>query len=103
VAADFPFIAQRELEYGLLAVSLRHAGLPLSDAWPSLQASRGGTRHALAPECDRIDYIFSSTRQGACLALEPIAARVEPFLDPNVKEGSLSDHAGVECEFTLRR
>jgi endonuclease/exonuclease/phosphatase family metal-dependent hydrolase len=28
-------------------------------------------------------------------------ARVEPFLDEKVKQGSLSDHAGVECELAL--
>ena len=37
--------------------------------------------------------------------LEGVAARrepVEPFLDANIDEGSLSDHAGVACELTLQ-
>jgi endonuclease/exonuclease/phosphatase family metal-dependent hydrolase len=93
-----------QMEYELLRNSLHHGGQPLVDLWPALHASRGGTRDALAQEnCDRIDYIFISsgfTTGGAWL--EPASIAVAPFLDSNVKEGSLSDHAGVASTLTLR-
>jgi endonuclease/exonuclease/phosphatase family metal-dependent hydrolase len=105
VVADYPPTAGGEdSEYRELRNLLQHAGQPLLDIWPALQAGRGGTRDALAQEaCNRIDYIFTSNGQRGGAWLEPAAARVEPFLDSNVKEGSLSDHAGVECKLTVRR
>lgn len=97
VTADYPLvIGGEETEYGVLRRSLRVGDAPLADVWATLQPTRGGTSDPLAKEeCRRIDYVFVS----AGGALQPMAVRVELFLDAAVTQGSLSDHAGVECRF----
>jgi endonuclease/exonuclease/phosphatase family metal-dependent hydrolase len=98
VTADFPIaVVAGDSEYRTLVSALRHGGEPLVDVWPALQGGRGGTSDALAhEECRRIDYIFVSRGAGPA-RLEPANIRVEPFLNPEIKQGSLSDHAGLEC------
>ena len=105
VAAEHPpALAAAGSEYRLLTDSLQLGGAPLVDLWPQLQAGRGGTRDALArEECRRIDYFFlSPPLRQAAVHWAPLGVRVEPYLDANVKQGSLSDHAGVACELALR-
>jgi endonuclease/exonuclease/phosphatase family metal-dependent hydrolase len=98
VTADYPVAdGAEDSAYRLLVDSLQDNGQQLVDVWPALQAGRGGTSDALAGvECRRIDYIFVS-RATSGASLEPTSIRVEPFLDVKVKQGSLSDHAGLEC------
>ena len=104
VTADFPANeGAGDSENRLLTDLLRHGKRPLVDVWSSLEDERGGTSDAIAGESsDRIDYIFMSSSTGyAKAALMPTAAKVVPFLDKEVKEGSLSDHAGIECQAML--
>lgn len=105
VEADFAFApAPGETEYRHLTNTLRYGDANLVDLWPTLQLGRGGTSDALAHEdCRRIDYIFlSPPHPQNCVGWQPLTVRVEPFLDATVKQGSLSDHAGVECRVALR-
>ena len=103
VAADFPAVAGSDTEYLRLANSLVYGDQRLVDLWPIFHQSRGGTNDALAKEdCRRIDYVFISPPQLSGPTLEPTGIRVEPFLDEKVKQGSLSDHAALECTFALR-
>ncbi len=105
VEADYPANAgPGDSEYRQLVGALRYGGQPLVDLWPAMHTERGGTSNALANgECRRIDYVFVSPPQAqAQTMIEPRALRVAPFLDVNIDEGSLSDHAGLEFEMTLR-
>lgn len=105
VVADDPAAAPpADSEYRILVNALRLGDRQLVDAWPTLQAGRGGTSDALgAGDCRRIDYIFlSPPRDADGPSWEPTAIQVEPFLDGNVKQGSLSDHAAVACRLQLR-
>lgn len=103
VAADFPVVGGSDTEYLRLANSLVYGDQRLVDLWPIFHQSRGGTNDALAKEdCRRIDYVFVSPPQLSGPTLEPTGIRVEPFLDEKVKQGSLSDHAALECTFALR-
>lgn len=112
IAADFPSAAPATAppastassEYRLLLDSLRHGDKKLVDLWAASHATRGGTRDALAKEdCNRIDYILlSPPHDDGAISWEPASVRVEPFLDANVKQGSLSDHAAIECRLSLR-
>jgi endonuclease/exonuclease/phosphatase family metal-dependent hydrolase len=105
VEADFAFApAPGETEYRRLTQTLRYADGSLIDLWSALQSGRGGTSDALAHEdCRRIDYIFlSPPHPQNRVGWHPLAVRVQPFLDAKVKQGSLSDHAGVECRLALR-
>jgi endonuclease/exonuclease/phosphatase family metal-dependent hydrolase len=105
VEADFAFApAPGETEYRYLTKTLRYGDSDLVDLWPAQQSGRGGTSDALAREdCRRIDYIFlSPPHPRNRVGWQPLAVRVEPFLDAKVKQGSLSDHAGVECRLALR-
>lgn len=105
VEADFAFApAPGETEYRHLTKTLRYADANLVDLWPAEQPGRGGTSDALAHEdCRRIDYIFlSPPHPRNRVGWQPLSVRVEPFLDAKVKQGSLSDHAGVECRLALR-
>jgi endonuclease/exonuclease/phosphatase family metal-dependent hydrolase len=105
VEADFAFApAPGETEYRHLVKTLRYADGSLVDLWPALQSGRGGTSDALAHEdCRRIDYIFlSPPHPQNRVGWQPLSVRVEPFLDAKVKQGSLSDHAGIECRLTLQ-
>jgi endonuclease/exonuclease/phosphatase family metal-dependent hydrolase len=104
-AADFPAAATpNNSEYGRLTNALRCGNKKLVDVWAATHDDRGGTRDAVAGEdCNRIDYVFLSPASGQCTACwQPASVRVERFLDEKVKQGSLSDHAGVECELALR-
>jgi endonuclease/exonuclease/phosphatase family metal-dependent hydrolase len=106
IAADLPGPpATGTSEYRLLLESLRHGDKQLVDLWAASHDTRGGTRDALAREdCNRIDYIFlSPPDDDGSISWQPSSVRVEPFLDANVKQGSLSDHAGVECRLSIRR
>ena len=101
VTADYPIaVANPGSEYRRLINMLRYNHGPLVDVWPTLKTSRGGTSEALAGETSRrIDYIFMSpARAKAAASLTPNKVQVLRFLDKQVREGSLSDHAGVECE-----
>jgi endonuclease/exonuclease/phosphatase family metal-dependent hydrolase len=104
VAADFPASGGApDSEYLRLANSLTYGAQRLVDLWPIFHAGRGGTSDALAQEdCRRIDYVFISPPQLTGPTVEPLSIRVEPFLDEKVKQGSLSDHAALECNFALR-
>ena len=103
VGADFPTGGNADTEYLRLANSLVSGEQRLVDLWPIFHAGRGGTSDALAHEnCRRIDYVFISPPQLSGPTLEPLSIRVEPFLDEKVKQGSLSDHAALECTFALR-
>lgn len=104
VAADFPVTAATtDSEYLSLANSLVYGEQRLVDLWPIFHTTAGGTSDALAKEnCRRIDYVYLSPPQLTGPTLEPLSMRVEPFLDEKVKQGSLSDHAALECTFALR-
>lgn len=104
VTADFPLTApSTATEYGQLTSALLSGQQRFVDLWPAFYAERGGTSDALALEsARRIDYVFLSPPSTTGQLLEPISMRVEPFLDQKVKQGSLSDHAGVECQFAIR-
>jgi endonuclease/exonuclease/phosphatase family metal-dependent hydrolase len=104
VEADFPINAPGvDTEYRRLTTALQFGDRRLIDVWPRLHTTRGGTNDALAKEeCRRIDYIFLSPFGSGSLAWAARNLRVEPFLDAQVKQGSLSDHAGVACELSLR-
>jgi endonuclease/exonuclease/phosphatase family metal-dependent hydrolase len=103
VTADYPIAGETDdTEYQSLVNTLQHAGQPLVDVWPALQAGRGGTSDALArEECRRIDYVLVSQSWGQT-SFEPKSVRVEPFLDATVTQGSLSDHAGLEARLAIR-
>jgi endonuclease/exonuclease/phosphatase family metal-dependent hydrolase len=104
VAADFP--VHREFvdtEYLRLANSLAYGDERLVDLWPIFHSERGGTSDALANEdCRRIDYVFISPPQLSGPTLEPLSIDVNAFKDEKVAQGSLSDHAALECCFALR-
>ena len=104
VAADFPVnAASTATEYGQLVAALLYGQQRFVDLWPALYIERGGTSDALAPEQSRrIDYVFLSPPPAIGPMLAPTRVRIEPFLDEKVKQGSLSDHAGIACEFALR-
>jgi endonuclease/exonuclease/phosphatase family metal-dependent hydrolase len=104
VAADYPIDqGKTDSEYHRLLNALRYGDGPLVDVWPSLEKGRGGTRDALAGETSaRIDYIFMSPASKGAASLTPTKVKVLPFRDKQVREGSLSDHAGVECEAVLK-
>jgi endonuclease/exonuclease/phosphatase family metal-dependent hydrolase len=104
VTADHPVDqGGADSEYRLMMESFRYGKQPLVDVWPALEEGRGGTSDAIAGETsDRIDYILMSPALlSAKASIEPATVKVVPFLDKEVKEGSLSDHAGVECEARL--
>jgi endonuclease/exonuclease/phosphatase family metal-dependent hydrolase len=103
VTADYPIADETgDTEYQSLVKTLQHAGHPLVDVWPALRTGRGGTGDALArEECRRIDYVFVSQSSGQS-SLKPLSVRIEPFLDATVKQGSLSDHAGLEARLAIR-
>lgn len=105
VEADFPAPAPGAppSEYARLLSALRFGDAPLVDLWTTQHAGRGGTRDALArQECPRIDYVFlSPPHVQNRVHWQPLAMQVEPFLDPRVKQGSLSDHAGLTCRLAL--
>ena len=106
IAADFPGTpSMGPSEYRMLLDTLRHGDKELVDLWAASHVTRGGTRDALAREnCNRIDYIFlSPPDDDGSISWQPAAVRVEPFLDARVKQGSLSDHAAVECCLSIRR
>lgn len=105
VKADFPLRekdAANASEYQQLLAVFAQKRLSLLDVWPLLQSSRGGTSDALAQNGgDRIDYLFVSKPADRTSArIHPKRVRTLRFLDDKVPEGSLSDHAAVEC--TLR-
>jgi endonuclease/exonuclease/phosphatase family metal-dependent hydrolase len=104
VTADYPLTApSTATEYGQLTSALLYGQERFVDLWPAFHAERGGTSDALALEnARRIDYVFLSPPTSMGPMLAPTEIRVEPFLDAKVKQGSLSDHAGVACQFTLR-
>lgn len=104
VTADFPLTApSTATEYGQLTSVLLYGQQRFIDLWPAFNAEQGGTSDALALEtARRIDYVFLSPPTTTSQLLEPISVRVEPFLDHKIKQGSLSDHAGIECQFALR-
>jgi len=104
VTAVFPLTApSTATEYGQLTSVLLYGQQRFIDLWPAFNAERGGTSDALALEtARRIDYVFLSPPTTTGQLIEPISVRVEPFLDQKVKQGSLSDHAGIECQFALR-
>ena len=105
VEADFAAAAPDDkTEYQFLTKSLHYADGNLVDLWPALQSGRGGTSDALAQEnCRRIDYIFLSPPHGQNrVGWQPSGMLVKPFLDAKVEQGSLSDHAAVECRLALQ-
>jgi endonuclease/exonuclease/phosphatase family metal-dependent hydrolase len=104
VTADYPInAASTATEYGQLTSALLYGQQRFVDLWPAFYAERGGTSDALALEkARRIDYVFLSPPPAMGPVLAPTDIRVEPFLDERVKQGSLSDHAGVACNFALR-
>lgn len=105
VAADYPINAtSTATEYGQLTSVLLYGQQRFVDLWPAFYADHGGTSDALAlEEARRIDYVFLSPPSSMGSVLAPTDVRVEPFLDEKVKQGSLSDHAGVACTFALRQ
>jgi endonuclease/exonuclease/phosphatase family metal-dependent hydrolase len=104
VTADFPVNSgEADSEYRQLTNSLRQHGEPLVDLWSAASSQRGGTSDALAAgECRRIDYVLLSPPGPRTARWEAREVRVEPFLDAKVKQGSLSDHAGLSCRLTVR-
>lgn len=104
VAADFPIEAGEHGEHGespyvRLLATLRSSGVDWNDVWSALDNRAGGTS---APETEhggrRIDYVFvSAPCRAASHALRPKRVAVERFIDPQLAEGTLSDHAVVEC------
>jgi endonuclease/exonuclease/phosphatase family metal-dependent hydrolase len=104
VAADYPLNApSTATEYGQLTSVLLYGQQRFVDLWPAFYAERGGTSDALALEkARRIDYVFLSPPLTTGPLLEPTSIRVEPFLDEKIRQGSLSDHAGVACTFAVR-
>lgn len=104
VAADYPVnAASTATEYGQLTSDLLYGQQRFVDLWPAFYAERGGTSDALSLEkARRIDYVFLSPPPSMGPVLAPTEIRVEPYLDEKVKQGSLSDHAGVACTFALR-
>lgn len=99
VTADHPISSNAtDSEYGRMIYTLRQGNRPLIDVWPTLSAGRGGTSDALAGESsERIDYVLMSSPS----ILTPTIIKIIPFLDKQVDQGSLSDHAGVACSATL--
>jgi len=62
-----------------------------------------GTSDALAQDGDkRIDYIFFSNSTDGTKRLRPIHSQHEPFLDSQVREGSLSDHLAIISTFEVQ-
>ena len=75
----------------------RRSGATFVDVWPLLSAEPGGTDDQETKEGGpRIDYLFLSNPQAGPSILQPLAVRVNRFLDPRLV--SLSDHSGVEAE-----
>jgi endonuclease/exonuclease/phosphatase family metal-dependent hydrolase len=106
IAADFPLEspgATRGSLYQQLLAALTASGIDWIDVWPSLQSGPGGTSAATEEQGGRrIDYVFvSAGNASAACAMRPTRIAVERFYDPRVAEGSLSDHAAVECDFEL--
>jgi hypothetical protein len=106
IAADFPLEspgATRGSLYQQLLAALTASGIDWIDVWPSLQSGPGGTSTATEGHGGRrIDYVFvSSANVSAACALRPTRVAVERFYDPRVVEGSLSDHAAVECDLEI--
>ncbi|MBL9162604.1 MAG: endonuclease/exonuclease/phosphatase family protein [Planctomycetaceae bacterium] len=104
VTADYPInAASTATEYGQLTSDMRYGQQRFVDLWPAFYAERGGTSDALVLEkARRIDYVFLSPPPTIGPVLAPTEIRIEPFLDEKVKQGSLSDHAGVACTFAVR-
>ena len=92
-------------EYGRLLAALRASGLPWGDVWPHAGRGPAGTSDPLTEDGgQRIDYIFfSPLRSAGSSPWRPIRAHALRLLDDKVQEGSLSDHAAVDCEAELRR
>ncbi|HEV3025290.1 MAG TPA: endonuclease/exonuclease/phosphatase family protein, partial [Pirellulales bacterium] len=91
------------LPYGGLLAALGVSRLPWGDVWPAAGIGTAGTSDPLADDGGRrIDYVFLSPFPPAGPSpWRPIAARTLRLLDDEVAEGSLSDHAAVECEAEL--
>jgi len=106
VAADDPRqrpAGPERTPYQRLRLALDHHGLSLVDVWAHLGNGPGGTSDALAEDGGRrIDYIFVSRRRPGAWSLAPARVSVLPMLDEQVPEGSLSDHAAVECVLEVR-
>ena len=64
----------------------------MSDGGTSEQQGESGGK--------RIDYLFLATPKKDLGQIEPIAIRVNRFLDSHVV--ALSDHSGVEADFVWR-
>jgi hypothetical protein len=74
--------------------------LSWSDVWPLAGNGLAGTSEPLTDDGgQRIDYIFLAIARPT--AWRPIRARTLRLLDDEVAEGSLSDHAAVECDAQL--
>ncbi len=106
IAADFPLEpsgASHGSLYQQLLTALAVSGIDWIDVWPSLGSGPGGTSAATEEQGGRrIDYVFvSAGNASAACAMRPTRIAVERFYDPRVAEGSLSDHAAVECDFEL--
>jgi endonuclease/exonuclease/phosphatase family metal-dependent hydrolase len=105
VAADIPnreMAGAADSPYQRMLATLRTADLEFIDVWPTLQLEAGGTSDPLAEDGGRrIDYCFVSAPNGGSASLRPMSVNVERFLDSHLAEGSLSDHAAVECELSL--
>jgi endonuclease/exonuclease/phosphatase family metal-dependent hydrolase len=96
--SDAESIAHHEF----LRSRLVHSGTRLVDTWEKVGRGSPGTNDPLADSAGRrIDYIFMSDTASARNQLRPLGTAALPFADAKVKEGSLSDHLGVECQAEL--
>jgi endonuclease/exonuclease/phosphatase family metal-dependent hydrolase len=89
--------------YARLLAALGTSHLSWADVWPAAGIGTAGTSDPLADDgARRIDYIFLSPLAPTGPSLwRPLAARTLRLQDDEVAEGSLSDHAAVECEAEL--
>jgi len=98
-----PYMQNPSSAYHIMLASYQKGrpGAPIIDLWPHLNSGQGGTGEPGDQDhSGRIDYILlSNPVKGGC-KLEPLTARVNPFLDDRVV--SLSDHSAVEAELRWR-
>jgi endonuclease/exonuclease/phosphatase family metal-dependent hydrolase len=87
--------------YDRLVAELAATGLDWVDVWLTCGSRPGGTSDPLADEGgSRIDYIWLSPSPAGDSSPAPRKVEVLRYLDRQVPEGSLSDHAGVACSLS---
>lgn len=94
------YMQRPKSQYNVMMRIFRQArpGAKLTDVWPHLKSTNGGTSRQTAPDGGRrIDYVLLSNPAGDSHRLRPVGVRVNHFLDPRVV--ALSDHSAVEAEF----